>query len=76
MFTKLQRPPHHPYIQRFPWVSSRLLLSGNCRSFAGATRAIWEGYRTLVMEAEQTDSLNAPAPLTLLLNMLDGWDPF
>ena len=58
-FTKLQRTILHPHIQRLPLARSRSLLTGTCRSFVRATRTIREGFRTLVSEAEHSDSLNA-----------------
>ena len=59
----------HNYIQRLPTASSRALHTGTCRSFARATRSIWEGFRTIVSEVMLPDCLGAPR---LLSPMFDG----
>ena len=44
-----------PHIQRLPITRSRALLTDTCRSFARATRSIWEGFCTLVKKAEHME---------------------
>ena len=76
MLTKLQRASLQPFLGSLPTSLSRSLLHGTGRSFARATRTLWEFFRSHVASTASSSPLPDPCP-TLDFNdpASLGWDP-
>ena len=74
MFNKMQRTSLQPFLGSLSLSLSRSLLEGTGRSFARATRTLWELFRSQVASSPSTSSLPVPCD-ALETSSMDFGDP-